>query len=164
MKPPSLTSRSPHHPQAGVALVEFALVVPILFIVLFGILDFGKAFNYWNDETHLASEASRFAAVNRNPATDGSTLQSYIASQADSSELRSGGTSAVSSPLQVCVDFPAGTSNVGDPVRVTVKTTYHFIPILRGAFSGVVDPQKTLTATSTMRLEAPPTNYSANPC
>jgi hypothetical protein len=30
-------------------------------------VDFGKAFNYWNDETHLANEAVRYAVVNKNP-------------------------------------------------------------------------------------------------
>src|SRR6266550_4310535 len=51
----------------GVALVEFALVLPLILLLLLGMIDFGKAFNYWNDETHLANEAARFAAVNNSP-------------------------------------------------------------------------------------------------
>src|SRR4051794_27742312 len=53
--------------ERGVALVEFALVLPLILLLLFGMIDFGKAFNYWNDETHLANEAARYAVVNRNP-------------------------------------------------------------------------------------------------
>jgi Flp pilus assembly protein TadG len=139
--------------ESGVALVEFALVLPVIVLLLFGMLDFGKAFNYWIDETHLANQASRFAAVNRNPGP-GATLQETIRDQADSAELRNGGTASVPNPLQVCISFPNGTSNVGDPVRVTVSTTYNFMALLNIA-------GKTITGSSTMRLEAKPTNFGA---
>ena len=39
--------------QKGTSLVEFALILPVLALILFGLLDFAKAFNYWNDQTHL---------------------------------------------------------------------------------------------------------------
>ena len=57
--------RTPHGREAGVALVEFALVLPLLLVILFGMLDFGKAFNYWIDTTHLANsgEPATEAAV-----------------------------------------------------------------------------------------------------
>ena len=69
-------------PEHGVALVEFALILPVLALMLFGMLDFGKAFNYWIDETHLANEGARWAVVNKNPASSG-TLQAYIRDQGD---------------------------------------------------------------------------------
>jgi Flp pilus assembly protein TadG len=77
-----LRDRSPYGSESGVALVEFALVLPLLLVLLLGVLDFGKGFNYWIDETHLANEAARFAVVNKNPGTSGS-LQNYVLSQAD---------------------------------------------------------------------------------
>jgi Flp pilus assembly protein TadG len=149
----ALTRRVDVRDERGVALVEFALVLPAIVLLLFGMLDFGKAFNYWIDGTHLANQASRFAAVNRNPGP-GTTLQETIRDQADSAELRNGGTSSVPNPLQVCISFPNGTSNVGDPVRVTVTTTYNFMTLLNVA-------GKTITGSSTMRLEARPTNFGA---
>jgi TadE-like protein len=51
----------------GTALVEMALVLPVLLLLLFGMLDFGKALNAWIDETHLANEAARIAAVSYCP-------------------------------------------------------------------------------------------------
>ena len=45
--------------ERGVALIEFALVLPFLLLVVFGMVDLGKAVNYWNDETHLANQAAR---------------------------------------------------------------------------------------------------------
>ena len=138
------------------SLVEFALVLPLLLILLLGMLDFGKAFNYWNDTTHLANEAARWAVVNKNPGSG--TLQQYIQQQADTQELRSGGTSSVPGPLQVCISFPNGTANVGDPVHVTASLTYNWLPYL-GTRIGIT--QTTITGSSTMRLEAQPTNYGA---
>ena len=66
--------------------MEFALILPVLALLLFGMLDFGKAFNYWIDETHLANEGARFATVNKNPSGSGS-LQQYIRDQVTSNEL-----------------------------------------------------------------------------
>jgi Flp pilus assembly protein TadG len=141
----------------GVALVEFALILPVLALMLFGMLDFGKAFNYWIDETHLANEGARWAVVNKNPASTG-TLQEYIRSQATTPELRNGGTASVADPVRVCVEFPAGTSNVGDPVRVTVTATYKWLALIAQRLSVT---QTDINGAATMRLEAKPTNYGA---
>src|SRR2546426_1104350 len=103
--------------ESGQALVELALILPILLVLLLGGLDFGKAYNYWIDTTHLSASGARWAAVNKNPAGGGQSLQQYIRNQADSAELRNGGTNAVANPLEVCFSFPGGTSNIGDPVE-----------------------------------------------
>jgi Flp pilus assembly protein TadG len=142
--------------ERGTALVEFALIMPILFLALFGILDFGKAFNYWNDQNHLAAEGARMAAVNSNPGGSGQSLQQYIQQQADTTQLRSLAT--------VCIAFPnnsdTGTSGqVGDPVTVTVKSRYTWMPFVSSRAG--ISPATTITGSATMRLEAPPTNYSA---
>jgi Flp pilus assembly protein TadG len=142
--------------EEGVALVEFALVLPILALLLFAMIDFGKAFNYWIDETHLANEGARWAVVDRNPG--GGSLQPYLVDQATTAELRNGGTASVANPAEVCISFPSGTSNVGDPVLVTVSATYNWLPII-GNRIGVT--QTTISGSSHMRLEAVPTNYSA---
>jgi TadE-like protein len=152
-----LDKRSPYDGEAGVALVEFALVLPLLLILLLGMLDLGRAFNYWNDETQLSHEASRWAAVNKNPGP-GATLQESIRRHAETAELRDGGSSSLKDPLQVCISFPGGSSNVGDPVQVTVRTTYTFLSFI-GDKVGV--QSKDVRGTSTMRLESQPTNYAA---
>jgi Flp pilus assembly protein TadG len=136
--------------------VEFALVLPVLLVLLFGMVDFGKAFNYWIDATHLANEGSRWAVVNKNPG--GGTLQQYIKNQANTPEFRDGGTASVPTPVQVCVSFPSGTTNVGDPVHVTVTASYNWLPFL-GNRIGVFTTS--LQGSSTMRLEAKPTVYTA---
>jgi Flp pilus assembly protein TadG len=147
--------------ESGQALVEFALVLPILLVLVFGILDFGKAFNYWIDTTHLANTGARFAVVNKNPGPE-PTLQEYIRAQADTDELRNGGGSSVASALGVYICFPNGTSNVGDPVRVIVSTTYDFLPFLDSSLGITTVPIK---GSATMRLEARPSDFTADgPC
>ena len=148
------------HEERGVALVEFALVAPILLVLLFGMLDFGRVFNYWIDATHLSNEGARWAVVNKNPGSSGTTLQEYIQAQADTNELRNGGSSSVSDALEVCISFPSGSSTVGNPVEVTASVTYNWLPFLSSqALGGLTST--TVSSSSTMRLEAPPTNYSA---
>jgi Flp pilus assembly protein TadG len=127
----------------GAALVEFALVLPILLAVVFGIAQFGLAFNSANDETHLANEVARYATVNEDPSSK--TLQEWGKSQADSKAL-SGQT--------VCIEFPNGTSNIGDPVRVTVSGKINWFPILHLKVTST-----TITGSAYMRLETPPTKY-----
>ena len=51
--------------ERGTALVEFALIAPLLFLLLFGIIDFGRALDYYNQVTQLAGQGARAAAVNR---------------------------------------------------------------------------------------------------
>lgn len=137
----------------GQALVEFALVLPVLLLVVMGILWFGRAFNYSTDETHLANVAARYAAVNSNPGAPNQSLKEWILGQIDTSELKNG-SSDVPNPAQLAICFPNGTSNVGDPVEVAITSTFHFIPILK---LGNV----TIKRTATMRLEATPTTYTA---
>lgn len=140
--------------EKGTSLVEFALILPILALLLFGLLDFGKALNYWNNDTHLAAEGARWAVVNTNPGSG--TLQQYIQQQVDSS------SDPAAPPPVVCVVFPTnpatGTSGqVGDPVTVTVKRSYNWIPFVSSKIARI---STTIPGSATMRLEAPHTNYS----
>jgi Flp pilus assembly protein TadG len=141
----------------GQALVEFALVLPLLLLILFSMIHFGKAINYWNDATHLTAEAARYAVVNRKPDPNSPlSLQAQIRNQADTPELRNGSVSVVQ-PAQVCVDFPNGTMFQGDPVRVRMTFVYAWLPLIGNKISTT---QSTITSTTVMRLEAPPTVYS----
>jgi Flp pilus assembly protein TadG len=151
--------------ESGVALTEFALVLPILAVLLFGMIEFGRAINYWIDATHLANEAARWAVVNQNPGssqTPAQTLQQYIQSKATTAELRNGGTGAVPAGIAVTICFPSGAA-VGQPVRAKASVTYNWMPLL-GSRTGI--GSTTIVGRADMRLEALPTNYAADagPC
>jgi hypothetical protein len=145
---------------SGQATVEFALILPVLLLLILAMLDFAKAFNYWIDETHLASSAARWAVVNKLPqptvaACGTQTIECQMKQQADTAELRAGGTSSVLSP-GVTVTFcrPGGTAGlVGDPIQATVSSTYHWLGFLTGPFGIAGLTNKTIVAKATMRLE-----------
>jgi Flp pilus assembly protein TadG len=48
----------------GATLVEFAIIAPVLFLLVFGIIEFGWAFGQHLDVRHGAREGSRLVAVN----------------------------------------------------------------------------------------------------
>lgn len=50
--------------ERGASLIEFALLVPLLFLILFGIIEFGWLFSQNLDVRHGAREGVRLAAVN----------------------------------------------------------------------------------------------------
>ncbi|MGF7185899.1 Flp pilus assembly protein TadG [Desulfitispora alkaliphila] len=47
----------------GQALVELALVLPILLMILFGIIEFGRIFNAQLTVTHASREGARYGAL-----------------------------------------------------------------------------------------------------
>jgi Flp pilus assembly protein TadG len=144
--------------ERGTALVEFALIAPLLFLLLFGIVDLSRALDYYNQLTQLAGQGARAAAVNRNP--DGTALsssnkfsiqQQLVNNYTKQPELKNGEV--------ICIMSPVPT-NPGDPV--TVKASYHFnfIPLVGAAahaFGGI-----TLSATETQRAAAAPVDTSGN--
>ncbi len=137
-------------------------MLPILAVLLFGMIEFGRAINYWIDATHLANETARWAVVNQNPGsalTPAQTLQQYVQSQATTNELRYGGTSAVPAAIAVTICFPSGLKTVGQPVRAKASVTYNWMPFI-GSRIGL--GSTTLVGSATMRLEATPTSYSEN--
>ena len=148
----STTARQKLPGERGQAAVEFALVVPVICLLVLALIDFGKALNYWLDTSHLANEGARMAAVLGNSPEPGGNWKQWIQQQAETTELRNG-TGSVTSPAQVCVSFPNGAPKIGDPVKVTVSAPYKWIPFVGGATIN-------LRAEATMRLERMPT-YAA---
>jgi hypothetical protein len=138
-------------------MLEFALVLPFVLVLVLGMLELGKAMHYRNDLTHLANEAARYAAVNKNPGPEPS-LEASIKSQATSDELENGGTpgeqGTTQGPLEVFICFPDGDTEyqAGDPVRVIVRSEYKWLNILG------ITATKELVGTSTMRIEKDWTN------
>jgi Flp pilus assembly protein TadG len=137
--------------ERGTALVEFALLLPVLMLVLVGILYFGRAMNYDEQETHLVNEAVRYAAVDQVPAGATGTLGQWVRSQVDSSELANS-TGSVSG-TQVCIGYGSGGTAVGGPVTVTMKFTFSWVPVLN-----IKAASTTIQRSATMRIEASPTD------
>lgn len=134
--------------QRGQALVEFALVLLPLCLVLFGIVDFARALNYYNDLTQVAGQGARAAAVNANPdasAPSGKSIQTQVYNNLDSPEMKQPGNQA-----QICITKMP--TSAGDPVTVTASYSFHFIPLVHPVAI-------TLSSSQTERFEGLKPNY-----
>lgn len=127
----------------GAALVETAVIAPFLFLIMFGIIEFGLLFGIKLDVSQGSREASRLAAVNYQAVSTstGSTQTSEIVA-ATCARMELADSSMVS------ISLPSGTS-IGDTVEITITTpadpvTGMFDPWLSGT---------TVTSTLQTRLE-----------
>lgn len=64
----------------GAAMVEFALVLPILLLLVFGIIEFGRAYNVQTSITAAARQGARVMALQNNSAQAKTAAQSAAAS------------------------------------------------------------------------------------
>jgi hypothetical protein len=75
-------SRSRHNPgqraERGANLVEFAIVAPLLILLVLGIVEFGMLFAHYNELRHGAREGARYAAVSRPDYNGGSVDNSDV--------------------------------------------------------------------------------------
>jgi Flp pilus assembly protein TadG len=124
----------------GQSLVEFSLILPVFVVLLFAIVDFGRAFYTWLVVTNAAREGARVGATQQ-PLT---AIQSRITSSIGSLD-----------PAKLTVT----TANVQGPrgQPITVSLTYNFAfatPIGSVvALLGNTLSTPTIGSTSTMRLE-----------
>jgi len=125
----------------GTVLVEFALVAPLLFLLLFGIVEFGWAFLQYLDVRHGAREGARLAAVNYGSSTDVAQSEEII----DETCLRM--DTAAGSTITVTVDDAART--IGRKATVRVSTGLDTLTGFLDGFLGSV----TLESEVDIRLE-----------
>ena len=125
----------------GAAAVEFALLLPVLLVLVCGLIDFGRLFFTQITLTDAAREGVRVLAL------EGAAGSGYTTDQADAdattrAQLAAGGVSGT-------VTVSPGTCSEGDPVTLTVSVPFDFItplPDLAG-LTGI----GTVTGTGVMR-------------
>ena len=128
----------------GANLVEFALVMPFLLVLMFGIVEFAWIFATNLDVKHGAREGARITAVAQ-PAGGNATLAAEICSRMDI---------AGSSPTSITW-ISDGTPDVGEGVTVTVSTN-----TTPQTLTGFLDPFfsriTSFDSTVEIRIEQPP--------
>lgn len=112
----------------GAAAVEFALVVPILIVLLLGIIEFGLAFSAQLQVTNAAREAARVMAIQN------STSAASSAALAAAPSLNPAMTaSEVAYGITTSAGAAASSCSAGGTVTVTIRYPYRFLSGMFGA-------------------------------
>ena len=121
--------------ERGASAVEFSLILSLLFIVLFGIIQFGIAFNRYQGLQAAAREGARIGSIagsQNDIATRVRNAQSLF-NAADVKVIIDYSTDNGSTYTNVCDDtgatpctstvspFPCTTAGIGNMIRVTAK-------------------------------------------
>jgi Flp pilus assembly protein TadG len=152
------------------SLVEFALILPLLLILLMGVIDVGRLVFAYNNVSNAAREAGRTAIVNQTPAT----IREKAAQQSPVLGLPvtdPGGCPSDGGPTSAnagtCFAFlnPAGTAPCGTPAVgctavVSVKWRYQTLIPLVGDLVGPV----AVSATTRQAVESICANNVPKPC
>ena len=133
--------------EKGQAMVEFALIVPLLILLLCGIIDFGWIFGNQLILNNAGRDTARYMAINYDiaageTANDATTLSTF--------QNRLGGGAYLNNANLVVDSTLTGT---GTNTRVTVTASYP-LPFLTPLLSTIL--QKTtidINTETTMRLE-----------
>jgi Flp pilus assembly protein TadG len=126
----------------GQALVEFAIVMPLFALLLFGLLDFGRVVFAQNSVTQAAREASRVAVLEPSASSD-----KYAAIRSAAKRMAPGlGLADADITGSSCADcFYATTTSSGGHVVVTVSK---HIDLLTPLLSQVVGGSWVVESTS----------------
>jgi hypothetical protein len=133
--------------ELGQDLLEFALIVPILFLILIMIFDLGRVVYYYSVLTNSAREGARAAIIDNTETAD---IQNAVCQLALGLDLGCPNPSITVTNL----DLEPDTENRPDHVRVGV--VYQFQPVtpLVKYFLGMgASDSITLNSQATMRLE-----------
>ena len=121
--------------QKGASAVEFALILPVLIMIIFAIFQFGIAYNNYIALTHAAREGARLAAVNFDEDPGIVEFETRIRDSAPTVTIES-------------INLSGQDGNIGDSVEVTVTGQVLNIEI---PLAGNWPVQ--LTSTATLRIE-----------
>jgi Flp pilus assembly protein TadG len=146
--------------ERGTSLVEFALILPVLVLFIFGIIDFGWAFSQQLSLKHAAREGVRAAVVNNGAAAlTNAQLKALIVSRSNGVDLAPADSHIYLSRTDSNGD---GRADAGDLARVEVCVPLQSVSGVSSRFlSG------TLRATVEMRVEQDvtwSTDTGADPC
>jgi hypothetical protein len=127
--------------EKGQSLVEFALVVPLLLLLVIGIAEFGRAWMTKNIMTGAAREAVRILAV-KPPWPGGMTPLNRAKNILNSSNI-------FTADSNIIIMIDDSTENT--PVSVTIQ--YDFPVLIVGFIPGLNGVTIPLESTTTMRKE-----------
>jgi len=131
--------------QSGASAVEFAIVLPILVMLVFGIIEFSVAFYDKAMIANASREGARAGIVFRVPPVTDDEITNVVNTHLGSSLITFGG------PTTANTTVTRNGYNPGDELKVSVNYTYTFllVPSFVTSLSGGIN----LVAETIMRME-----------
>lgn len=133
--------------EKGAELIEFALVFPMLLLVMLGIIDFGFLFQRYEVVTNAAREGARVAVLPGYAAAD---VQARVSQYLTSAGLTAAPVTTVIAPAAVNI---GGACMTVSGATVAYPHTYLFLGPIVSLLGGNNLANKTLTVTARMRYE-----------
>ncbi len=139
----------------GVALVEFALVVPVLILLLVGILDTGRAINAYVTISNASREGAHYVALNPTAAPSAVRSSAVVphAQQLDAAGIAvsvtyNNNVTSSACPAATTTPPPVSSPPATIPVRVDVTYPWSAATFFIGQFFG--GGSRTFCASSTV--------------
>jgi Flp pilus assembly protein TadG len=132
--------------EEGAAMVEFALVLPILLMILIGIMEFGIILYRQEVITNASREGARAGIIIRNPRTEPiiqSVVNDVVDTYLEGAGLDSSKASKSASAPSCCA--------TGEPLTVNITFPYDFLVLPN--FAVGLSSTLNLSATTVMKLE-----------
>jgi Flp pilus assembly protein TadG len=133
--------------ECGAELVEFALIFPMLLLVMLGIMDFGFLFQRYEVLTAAAREGARIAIL---PGYTDADVQARVNAYLTAGGLTEPATVSVGAPQTVTLGSQCISIR---PVTVTYTHQYLFVGPIMAFFGEPALGSRPLNATSAMRSE-----------
>lgn len=145
--------------QKGQSLVEFALVLPLLILLLFGIIDFGRIFHAYLTIDHAGREAARIASIGNEDkviiktSAIGFSVEDKIIDKALTNAIKNSDATIIKIPkdgaMITSTITPKEKRLSGSDFSITISYPITFLTPVIG---GIVGPI-TLEDTTVMRVE-----------
>jgi hypothetical protein len=159
-----MSGRTRPRQSRGQALAEFALVAPVFFLLVFGVIEMGIMFGGQNGLVASARELARYAAPYRvKTETDANNICDDVRmSQQLSKNLKNripGYNSANDEMRQITYSWHLNPDSTTYYVQLEIHVSYHFplhVPLVGGiidGFDGLNDNRFLLDAKEQMRIE-----------
>ena len=129
--------------QSAQGMVEFALVLPVLLMLIFGIIEFGRIFQAWLSVQNSARFAVRYAVTGQ-----------YNPDYCDDAAIAEAGNEVFSeylgTPISPLIIPAAADTYGGDPQDCRIPNTYNAVLYASAPFSGMSGNELSLAVSETI--------------
>lgn len=134
--------------ERGAAAVEFAIILPLLILILFGIIEFGLLLYNKQMITNASREGARAGIVARIPRLSDAEIATIVNSYCAGNMVNFGAGTPVVTVTRTDTNGDGSATGFGDDLSVQVTFNYSFLVLTNLGFGPV-----NIGSTSVMKME-----------